>query len=145
MLLCTSCILDTMIKKDKRLQAAKKFILSKGGIEEVSMFTKVMLSLTGQFKWPRFSPLPIEIILLPLHFPINFYSFSVYGRANLTPMMILADKKFTLKTGRSPDLSDLFVSRNHPDTWIRSDEMRSLVFLYRRRDKGFDGVAPAAS
>ena len=35
-------------KMDKRLQAAKKFILSKGGMEEVSMFTKVMLSITGQ-------------------------------------------------------------------------------------------------
>lgn len=127
-------------KKDKRLQAAKKFILSKGGIEEVSMFTKVMLSLTGQLKWPRFSPLPIEIILLPLHFPINFYSFSVYGRANLTPMMILADKKFTLKTGRSPDLSDLFVSRNHPDTWFRSNEMRSMFSFIEEGIKDLMGL-----
>ena len=127
-------------KKDKRLQAAKKFILSKGGIEEVNMFTKVMLSLTGQLKWPRFSPLPIEIILLPLHFPINFYSFSVSGRANLTPMMILADKKFTLKTGRSPDLSDLFVSRDHPDTWIRSDEMRSLFSFIEEGIKDLMGL-----
>ncbi|MDR7075572.1 sporulenol synthase [Neobacillus niacini] len=127
-------------KKDKRLQAAKKFILSKGGIEEVNMFTKVMLSLTGQLKWPRFSPLPIEIILLPLHFPINFYSFSVYGRANLTPMMILADKKFTLKTGRSPDLSDLIVSRNHPVTWIRSEKMRSLYSFIEEGKKDLMGL-----
>src|SRR3954454_17105507 len=53
-------------KREKRLQAAKKVILSEGGIDEVNMFTKMMLSLTGQLKWPRFSPLPIEIILLPL-------------------------------------------------------------------------------
>ncbi|SDN75396.1 squalene--hopene cyclase [Bacillus sp. OK048] len=127
-------------KMDKRLQAAKKFILSKGGIEEVSMFTKVMLSLTGQVNWPRFSPLPIEIILLPLNFPINFYSFSVYGRANLTPIMILADKKFTLKTGRSPDLSDLFVRLSHPDTWIRSNEMRSLFSFIEDGVKNLLGV-----
>lgn len=127
-------------KKDNRLQAAKKFILSNGGIEEVSMFTKVMLSLTGQLKWPRFSPLPIEIILLPLNFPINFYSFSVYGRANLTPMMILADKKFTWKTDRSPDLSNLFVSRNHPDTWIRSNEIRSLFSFIEEGVKDLIGL-----
>src|SRR4051794_13964942 len=78
-------------KTDKHVQAAKRFILANGGLNEVSMFTKVMLSLTGQYPWPAFSPLPIEVILLPLYFPINFYSFSVFGRANLTPIMILAD------------------------------------------------------
>ncbi|KGM46119.1 squalene--hopene cyclase [Neobacillus niacini] len=113
-------------KKDKRLQNAKKFILSKGGIEKVSMFTKVMLALTGQLEWPSFSHLPVEIILLPLSFPINFYSFSVYGRANFTPMMVLADKKLSIKTDKSPDLSDLLDGRLDSGSWIRSEEMRSL-------------------
>ena len=61
--------------------------------------------------WPSFFPIPIEMILLPSSFPINFYDFSVFGRANLTPIMILADKKFQLKTENSPDLSDLFVRK----------------------------------
>ncbi|MFK9092809.1 prenyltransferase/squalene oxidase repeat-containing protein [Bacillus salipaludis] len=113
-------------KEDTQLRAAKKFILANGGLEEVSMYTKVMLSLTGQYKWPAFSPLPIEVVLLPLYFPINFYSFSVFGRANLAPIMIIADKKFTLKTARSPDLSQLHLHRNDTDHWIRSSEYRSL-------------------
>ncbi|MBM7655006.1 squalene--hopene cyclase [Neobacillus cucumis] len=113
-------------KNDKRLIAAKRFILANGGIEEVGMFTKVMLALTGQYKWPSYSPLPIEIILLPLHFPINFYSFSVFGRANLTPILILADKKFTIKTDKSPDLSDLQLNRESEGEWDRSDDYRSL-------------------
>lgn len=127
-------------KNDKILLNAKKFILSHGGIEEVSMFTKVMLSLTGQIKWPSISPLPIEIILLPLYFPINFYSFSVYGRANLTPMMILIDKKFTLKTKRSPDLSDLHVNRDHSDSWTTSKEMRSLFSFIEKGVKDLIGL-----
>ena len=113
-------------KDDNRLRAAKKFILANGGLEEVSMLTKVMLSLTGQYKWPAISPLPIEVILLPLYFPINFYSFSVFGRANLAPIMILADKKFTMKTDKSPDLSHLHLHRNDTDQWTRSSEFRSL-------------------
>ena len=115
-------------KEDTRLRAAKKFILANGGLEEVGMYTKVMLSLTGQYKWPAFSPLPIEVVLLPLHFPINFYSFSVFGRANLTPIMIIADKKFTLKTACSPNLSHLHLNlhRNDVDQWSRSSEYRSL-------------------
>src|SRR3954451_1478845 len=51
-------------KNDKHLVAAKRFILANGGIEQVSMFTKVMLAITGQYSWPTYSPLPIELILL---------------------------------------------------------------------------------
>jgi sporulenol synthase len=127
-------------KKDKSLQSAKKFILSKGGIEEVSLFAKVMLALTGQLKWSSLSPLPVEIILLPLSFPINFYSFSVYGRANLTPMMILADKKISIKTNRSPDLSDLRAGRDDSEYWIRSEEMRSLFSFIEKGVKNLIGL-----
>lgn len=127
-------------KQDKRLRAAKKFILSNGGMEDASMFTKVMLSITGQMKWPSFSPLPIEIILLPLNFPINFYSFSLYGRANLTPLLILTDKKFTLTTKKSPDLSDIRVGRDNSDTWVRSEEMRSLFSFIEKGVKDLIGL-----
>lgn len=127
-------------KNDKRLRLAKKFILANGGIEEVSMFTKVMLSITGQYKWPASPPLPVEIILLPLVFPINFYSFSVFGRANLTPIMILADKKFSLKTIKSPSLLDLHVSGDEADSWNRSSEMRSLLSFIKEGVKNLIGI-----
>ncbi|MFL6560084.1 MAG: squalene--hopene cyclase, partial [Bacillus sp. (in: firmicutes)] len=113
-------------KDDKRMRTAKRFILSKVVLEEVSIFTKVMLSLTGQYIGPDFSPLPIEFILLPHYFPINFYSFSVFGRANLTPIILLADKKFFIKTKQSPNLSELHLHRNLEDPWFRSTEYRSL-------------------
>ena len=113
-------------KNDNRLLAAKRFILANGGLEYVSMFTKVMLAITGQYTWPSYSPLPIELILLPLHFPINLYSFSVFGRANLIPILILADKQFVLKTVKSPDLSDLHLNREAENHWDRSNDYRSL-------------------
>lgn len=127
-------------KDDKRLRAAKRFILSKGGLEEVSIFTKVMLSLTGQYGWPDFSPLPIEFILLPHYFPINFYSFSVFGRANLTPIILLADKKFFIKTEKSPNLSDLFIHRNQKNPWFRSSEFRSLFSFIEDGVKRLMGI-----
>jgi sporulenol synthase len=114
-------------KDDQRLKTAKKFILSNGGLEEASMFTKIMLAITGQYQWPSLPPLPAEIILLPLRFPVNFYSISVFGRANLAPIMILFDKKFSLKTTRSPKLSDLYLNRNSHHPWIHSSEYRSLL------------------
>ncbi len=42
-------------KNDPRLIAAKRFILAHGGIERSHMFTKIMLAITGQIKWPSFS------------------------------------------------------------------------------------------
>ncbi|MBP3040818.1 squalene--hopene cyclase [Bacillaceae bacterium Marseille-Q3522] len=124
-------------KKDKRLTAAKRFILKKGGIKKAHMFTKIMLALTNQYQWPSVFPLPIEMILLPPSFPIHFYSFSEYGRANLTPIMILADKKFSLKTGESPDLTEFQIRKEEKD---REEEWRTLHFNVKKAIKKLIGL-----
>jgi sporulenol synthase len=116
---------------DKPLGAARKFILANGGIEKCHMLMKIMLSITGQHKWPNFFPIPIETILLPLTFPINFFDFSVFGRANLAPIMILASKKYTIRTSKSPNLANIFINRNHNGddeffALMRSNEYRSI-------------------
>ncbi|NRD80249.1 squalene--hopene cyclase [Bacillus sp. BRMEA1] len=127
-------------KEDRRLQSAKKFIIAGGGLSEAGTYTKIMLALTGQYQWPAFSQLPIEFILLPLQFPINFYSFSIFGRANLTPIMILATKKFSIPTSRTPDLSELKMHRNDEETWIRSNEWRSLLSIIENGAKSLIGL-----
>ncbi|WP_158736342.1 squalene--hopene cyclase [Alteribacillus sp. YIM 98480] len=98
-------------KNDPGMRKAKQFILKNGGLNEINMFTKVMLALTGQYKWPHHFPMPVELLLLPTSFPVNFFDFSVYARANLIPILIAADYRFSIKTERSPDLSDLFLNR----------------------------------
>ena len=109
--------------------AAKKFILANGGLEKSHMFTKIMLALTGQYPWPVYFPIPVEMILLPSHFPINFYDFSVYGRANLAPILILANKKYAKTTKRSPDLSDLSLSTDTDEFFDRQgiEELFSMI------------------
>ncbi|WP_141432470.1 squalene--hopene cyclase [Bacillus sp. 03113] len=119
-------------KDDKNIKSAKQFVLSNGGIEKSHFFTKVMLALTGQYSWPNFFPIPIEIVLLPTTFPINFFDISIYGRANLTPILILANNKYKLRTKNSPDLSDLFITRLRSwdeefVAWNRSIECRSFL------------------
>ncbi len=117
-------------KNDPRLVGAKRFILAHGGIKESHLFTKIMLAVTGQMKWPSFFPIPIELILLPPTFPINLYDFSVYGRANLVPIMILADRKFSIRGNAEVNLSDL-MDRNSDEkerffTFRNEEEYRSL-------------------
>ncbi|WP_078392635.1 squalene--hopene cyclase [Shouchella patagoniensis] len=114
--------------EDERLQKANRFILANGGIEKTTLLTKIMLTLTGQYQWPKFFPLPVELILLPLYSPVNLFSMSVYGRAHIVPLIVAADKKYQLKTAKSPDLSNLFVSSREDSfiAWAESDEARKL-------------------
>lgn len=125
-------------KSDPPMRAAKRFIVKNGGIQRSHMFTKIMLALTGQYKWPAFFPIPVEFILLPLSFPINFYDISVFGRANLAPIMILASKKYSKKTKRSPDLSDLFTSRQ--SDYYSEGELRKLKTMADYMEKAVKNI-----
>jgi sporulenol synthase len=128
-------------KEDKRLRKAKKFILSKGAIEKSHMFTKIMLAITGQYPWLPVFPIPVEIVLLPLSFPVNFFDFSIYGRANLAPILILADKKYSKKTKKSPNLSDLFHSRTDAFFhWRSAPEWSSFFSVLEEGMKSLIGL-----
>nr|WP_216367170.1 squalene--hopene cyclase [Geobacillus sp. MR] len=113
---------------DRHMQKAKRRILDMGGLDRVHLFTKVMLALTGQYPWPGRFPLPLEFFLLPPSFPLNMYDLSVYGRANMIPLLIAADSRYSRKTDKSPDLSDLFASRGD---W-GMPESRSLLTYVKR-------------
>jgi len=93
------------------------------------MFNKTLLALTGQIDWPGVFPIPIEAILLPVSFPINFYDISVFGRANLTPLAILGNNRYQIKTKQSPNLSQLYVKKrsNHDVELNRNKEMRTYL------------------
>ncbi|MFD2445568.1 squalene--hopene cyclase [Bacillus sp. CGMCC 1.16607] len=132
-------------KTDPKLRAARKFILANGGIEKSHMLLKIMLAITGQLPWPNFFPIPIEIILLPNSFPINFFDFSVYGRANISPILILENKKYSIRTNKSPDLSDLFVNRGSEwneeySMWMRSSKWGNILSIIKSGIKGLLGV-----
>lgn len=98
-------------KNDQHMQKAKRFILSKGGLSQASMLTKVMLALTGQYPWPGYFPIPVEVMLLPHWMPLDFFDFAGYARVHIAPILVAADRKFVIKTGRTPDLSDLLTVR----------------------------------
>ncbi len=109
---------------DEPLQRAKRYILSKGGIGKVtSILTRVILAATGQSKWPlSISSIPLEVLLFPKYFPINYFEFSGYSRVHLTPMLIMADRRFSITTADAPDLSDLM------DTRLKENEPTSREY-----------------
>lgn len=128
-----------------KLEQAKRFILANGGLSKVHMFTQILLCITGQMKWPSFFPIPVEIMLLPTSVPVNFYSFSVFGRANICPIMVLADKKFSVRTDKSPDLTHLLIKRESSKNqdeldFNTSQKWRNLGLLIDQGLKSLIGV-----
>ncbi len=120
-------------KEDKEIRLATRFIQRHGGLKEINMFAKVMLALTGQYKWPRYIPVPVKIILFPVSFPLNIFDLSLYARSNLIPILITADYKFSRKTKRSPDLSDLFLQRGDDGDWEKElNSWRSFETPFQR-------------
>ncbi len=77
---------DSMIK-------AREFILSRGGVPEVRIFTKIWLALLGQYDWKGVPAMPPELIFLPTWFPFNIYEFSSWARAPIVPMTIILTEK----------------------------------------------------
>ncbi|OPA81014.1 squalene--hopene cyclase [Paenibacillus selenitireducens] len=98
---------------DAHMLRAKSYIQSKGGLgKATSILTRVILAATGQAKWPAsISSIPLEILLLPTSFPINLFDFSGYSRVHLVPLLIMADRKFSIQTEHTPVLTDLQLDR----------------------------------
>lgn len=118
-------------KNHPHMRKAKQFILSKGGIKQAKMLTKMMLTVTGQYQWPRLFPIPLEVVLLPPTFFVSIYDLSVYGRVNMIPLLLLGHKKFQITTPDTPSLKDLFQTRedsSEEQVWeeYRTEEYRSF-------------------
>ncbi|MFF2459395.1 squalene--hopene cyclase [Peribacillus simplex] len=121
-------------RDDPDIQAARRFILANGGATEVHMFFKVLLALTGQCEWPPF-PIKIEVLLIPDSFPINLFDFSMFGRTNIIPLLILANLGFSRRTQRSPDLSDLYLKKENR-FFTEDPEFRSVIDSIQKGIKG---------
>jgi squalene-hopene/tetraprenyl-beta-curcumene cyclase len=76
---------------DPRLARAREFIIAMGGVEKSRFFTKMFLALFGQYDWNSIPSVPVEIMLLPLWFPLNIYNFSRWARATLGPLSVVRD------------------------------------------------------
>jgi sporulenol synthase len=95
---------------DANMLQAKRFIHSRGGLRNLdSLLTKVMLACLGQYPWPSFFLLPLELLLIPSSAPIDFFDFYTYARIHLVPTMVLSDKKPVIRNEKTPDLSYLVI------------------------------------
>lgn len=128
--------------EEERMRRAKQYILSRGGLPAVdSLMTKLALAATGQYPWPRSFRIPIEFLLLPPSSPLSFYDFVGFARVHIAPVLVMTDRRFALRTARSPDLSDLFPGGSRE---MRPDELdRAWADFFGKLASGLGKLAGA--
>lgn len=102
------------------LQKAREFILSKGGIPKVRVFTKIWLALFGQWDWKGTPNMPPEMIFLPSWAPFNVYDFASWARATVVPMLIILTRQPHCLVPESANIDELYPAGRENTDYTKS-------------------------
>jgi squalene-hopene/tetraprenyl-beta-curcumene cyclase len=87
---------------------AREWILSKGGLAKVRVFTRYWLALIGEWPWTKTPNLPPEVIWFPNWFVFSIYNFAQWARATLMPIAILSARRPSRPLPQERRLDELF-------------------------------------
>jgi squalene-hopene/tetraprenyl-beta-curcumene cyclase len=88
---------------------ARQAILSRGGAIHSNVFTRFTLAMFGVLTWRSVPVLPVEIILLPLWFPIHLNKMSYWARTTMVPLLVLAALKPRARNAKGVGIDELFL------------------------------------
>ncbi|OYV53202.1 MAG: squalene--hopene cyclase [Rhodospirillales bacterium 20-60-12] len=91
------------------MQRAKNAILAAGGAERANVFTRIQMALFAAVPWRAVPVMPVEIMSLPLWFPINIWKISYWSRTVITPLLVLISKRPQARNPRGITIDELFV------------------------------------
>jgi squalene-hopene/tetraprenyl-beta-curcumene cyclase len=89
------------------MNRARAKIIDLGGIEAANSFTKIYLSIFGQYEWNRCPAIPPEMILLPPTFAFNIHEMSSWSRVMVVPLSVLWAKRPVSPAPRWASLHEL--------------------------------------
>jgi squalene-hopene/tetraprenyl-beta-curcumene cyclase len=75
------------------LSRARAFIRARGGIAAARTFTRIWLSLFGQWSWDELPAMPPELMLLPPWAPLSIYRFASWARGTIVPLLLLMNDR----------------------------------------------------
>lgn len=93
---------------DPQLRKARDWILSKGGLRKVRVFTRYWLALIGEWPWEKTPNIPPEVIHFPKWFIFSIYNFAQWARATLMPIAVLSARRPSRALPAQNRLDDLF-------------------------------------
>ncbi len=97
---------------------AREAVLAKGGIDACNSFTKIYLSIFGQYDWAKCPAVPPELVLLPDWFPFNIYRISYWSRAIIVPLTIIWAQKPVLHVLPEFSISELIAATAPPPAHV---------------------------
>ena len=123
---------------------AREKILELGGLDACNSYTKLYLSIFGQYDWEDAPAVPPEIVLFPTWFPFNLYQVSAWTRAIVVPLSVMWALKPRCVVPEHANISELrrsgarrtrpVLSCNKGKAWARFFCLvDSLVHLLERR------------
>jgi squalene-hopene/tetraprenyl-beta-curcumene cyclase len=90
------------------MRRAREWILSKGGLRNVRVFTRYWLALIGEWPWEKTPNLPPEVIYFPNWFVFSIYNFAQWARATLMPIAVLSARRPSRPLPKERRLDELF-------------------------------------
>ncbi len=87
---------------------AREWIMSKGGLKNIRVFTRYWLALIGEWPWTKTPNLPPEVIFFPNWFVFSIYNFAQWARATLMPIAVLSARRPSRPLPAERRLDELF-------------------------------------
>jgi len=95
---------------DPIIADAKQFIRSQGGLSKSrSLLTQTLLCAAGQAEWPQALRIPLGALFSGTGPLPSLFLMSGHARVHFVPIIMMANKRFSLRTAHTPDLSSLFL------------------------------------
>jgi len=104
-----ACKLAGFSEQEPFMRKARRAILAQGGVARCNTFTKLYLSMFGQYDWRGVPTIPPESILLPKWFYFNIYAMSSWSRAILVPLAVINAHKPYRDIPADCHIDELFV------------------------------------
>lgn len=71
------------------MEAAARWVRSRGGIAGTRVFTRIWLAMVGQWRWESLPVLPPEIMLFGSRIPLNIYDFACWARQTIVALSVV--------------------------------------------------------
>jgi len=84
-------------------------ILALGGVTKCNTFTKLYLSIFGQYDWEGVPTIPPEVFVIPDWFFLNIYEMSSWSRAILVPLGLINHTRPHRPIPPGAEIDELFV------------------------------------
>ncbi len=115
----------------EHMERARRVIRGLGGLEACNSFTRIYLSIFGQYEWERCPAVPPEIVLLPDWFVFNVYRMSSWSRAIVVPLSIIWATKPSCPVPEHARIDELRVPWSAPQKeWSRRERSWRAFFDY---------------